>query len=82
MTIEEDQELLKRFLAHSIEHIISEIDHLSNSVKSLDEVSRKRILGNLTTGEEWRALASDSFTGMVDTLILLGLGDISSLNQP
>jgi len=82
MNTEEDQKLLTRFLAHSIEHISSEIVHLNNSVKFLDKVSRDRILGNYESGEEWRDLASDSFIGMVDAIISLGLKGFSSQSQP
>ena len=74
MKTEEDLKLLTVFLAHSIEHIKSEIAHLNNSVRLMDKLSRGRIIDRYGPGEEWRGLASDSFIGMVDAIIPLGLG--------
>ena len=74
MKNDEDLKLLTVFLAHSIEHIKSEIAHLNSSVRLMDKLSRERIIDSYGPGEEWRGLASVSFIGMVDAIIPLGLG--------
>ena len=68
---------LTALIASAISHCEREIAEMNRSVRGLDKDSRQRIEATYKPGQQWRGLATDDFTHMVDELLVLTDGAIT-----
>lgn len=72
---------LTTLIASAISHCEAEIADMNRSVRLLEKNERRRIEATYQDGQQWRGLASDDFTRMVDALAVLTDGQFSFGNS-
>lgn len=68
---------LTTLIASAISHCEAEIADMNGAVRLLEKDARRRIEATYQDGQQWRGLASDDFTQMVDALVVLTDGQFS-----
>ena len=75
------QAALTTLIAAAISHCEHEIAEMNRAVRMLEKAERRRIEATWQDGQQWRGLASDDFTQMVDALVALTDGAITFRND-
>ena len=81
MTDPTDRAALTTLIAAAVSHCEREIAEMNRAVRMLEKAERRRIEATWQDGQQWRGLASDDFTQMVDALVALTDGAITFRND-
>ena len=81
MTDPTDRAALTTLIAAAISHCEREIAEMNRVVRLLEKDDRRSIEATYQDGQQWRGLASDDFTRMVDALMVLTDGGITFRND-
>ena len=68
---------LTTLIAAAVSHCEREIAEMNRAVRMLEKAERRRIEATWQDGQQWRGLASDDFTRMVDALMVLTDGALT-----
>ncbi|SDL95588.1 hypothetical protein [Paracoccus chinensis] len=68
---------LTTLIASAISHCEHEIAEMNRAVRLLEKDDRRRIEATWQDGQQWRGLASDDFTRMVEALVILTDGALT-----
>lgn len=77
MTDPTTQLALTTLIASAISHCEHEIAEMNRAVRLLEKDDRRRIEATWQDGQQWRGLASDDFTRMVEALMILTDGALT-----
>ena len=72
-----DRMALTTLIAAAISHCEREIAEMNRAVRMLEKAERRRIEATWQDGQQWRGLASDDSTQMVDALMVLTDGALT-----
>ena len=68
---------LTTLIASAISHCEREIAEINRAVRMLEKDDRRRIEAAYQDGQQWRGLATDDFTRMVEALVVLKDGALT-----